>query len=373
MSSSSSSDLIAPLSALSSSESSSSIDSSLPPLNQPLETSNNSLDETPLKYIAYGNPPPLQHTLCIDSTDLHSNMLAQQSLYVTPSTYSPAASYLPFRRYLVDWMSDIGDNFGLHPTTIHVSILYLDKILRGQAPIIQPPPRAQWQLLATACISCAAKYEEAEEHCPNIPELLDVTKLSHQGVTPLSFRADGELEVLKYLFWTLRAVPALHFINLHLAQGCLFESPPVISEGGLVAKNESMYEGDLWQGRTLIDKLPKYLKKYCEFFANLCMQDYSFQQFYPSELAASIIMASRRALQITPLWHGGLEHNTGYSEDTISECYAKVWGYYEEQFPGHGGLQQQPGQQQQGQQGDAVKGEIGPDGRQVSPKSVLDM
>jgi hypothetical protein len=63
-----------------------------------------------------------------------------------------------------------------HTTLIHVSILYLDKVFQSREI-----PRSQWQLFATACISVAAKYEEAEEHCPPIPDLLNLTKLSNAG------------------------------------------------------------------------------------------------------------------------------------------------------------------------------------------------
>ena len=142
-----------------------------------------------------------------------------QSEYVSPESHNPRASYLPYRRYLVDWMSDIGEQFNLHTTTIHTSVLFLDRIFRedgGRAP----PPRSQWQLIATACISVASKYEEAEEHCPPIPELLEVTKLYQSGHTPLSFR-DGECEVRRDETrrddkrMTTKTNPALAVLPLH--------------------------------------------------------------------------------------------------------------------------------------------------------------
>ena len=96
------------------------------------------------------------------TSDLYDSMKLVQSEYVSASTHNPSASYLPYRRYLVDWMSDVGEQFNLHQTTIHTAILYLDKIFREQDGA-KPPPRQKWQMLATACITCASKYEEAEE------------------------------------------------------------------------------------------------------------------------------------------------------------------------------------------------------------------
>lgn len=238
-------------------------------------------------------------------------MQERQVDFVSPETYSPHASYLPYRRYLVDWMSDVGEQCRLHNSTVHVSVLYLDKIFRS-ADI----PRNQWQLLATACISIAAKYEEAEEHCPQIPDLLIMTKLSNAGHTSLSFR-EGELEVLRRLGWQLRAFPAMHVAGYFLSKGVC-------------------YEDDTWQGRALIEKIPKYVKKYIEFFCNLTLQDYSFQQYLPTKLGAAVVLASRVALQLEPRWRPELVRLTGYEESDITDMFNHVWSYYEEQFPGHG-------------------------------------
>ena len=243
--------------------------------------------------------------------DLFNDMRERQVDYVSPATYTTNSSYLPYRRYLVDWMSDVGEQCRLHNSTIHVSILYLDKIFRGR-----DIPRGQWQLLATACISVAAKYGEAEEHCPPIPDLLRLTKLSNAGHTSLSFR-EGELEVLRYLGWKLRAVPPIHAVGYFLSKGATFQD-------------------DSWQGRALIEKIPKYVKKYAEFFCNLTLQEYSFQQYLPTHLAAAIILASRVALQLEPRWRPELARLTGYDELEIIDVFHHVWTYYEEQFPGHG-------------------------------------
>ena len=261
-------------------------------------------------------PPPRPQTpvdekLSMCTEDLFLDMKDRQVDYVSPTTYTPNAAYLPYRRYLVDWMSDVGEQCRLHNTTVHVSILFLDKIFRSR--II---PRSQWKLLATACISVAAKYEEMEEHCPPIPALLQLTKLSDAGYTSLSFR-EGELEVLRHLGWRLRAVPPLHVIGYFLAKGATFQD-------------------DTWQDRPLIEKIPKYVKKYAEFFCNLTLQEYSFQQYLPTKLAAAVLLAARVALQLEPVWRPELVRLTGYEEAEITDIFQHVWTYYEEQFPGHG-------------------------------------
>jgi len=255
--------------------------------------------------------------LSVTTSDLYDSMKVVQSDFVSAEAYNPNASYLPYRRYLVDWMSDVGEQFNLHQTTIHTSILYLDKIFREQNGAACPH-RQKWQLLATACITCAAKYEEAEEDCPPIPELLEVTKLRNAGHTSLSFR-DGECEVLEYLNWTLRAVCPLHVIGYYLSKGVTFE-----------------------QDRKLIQKIPKYIKKYAEFFCNLTLQHYSFQKYDPTLLASAIVMASRVALNVEPRWRKELTILTGYEDQEVSECFEHVFKYYEEQFPDHGNRSNSP-------------------------------
>jgi len=262
--------------------------------------------------LPYGIEVPIDTALNMDCVDLYQSMQMEQHDYVSPGSFSPGAAYLPYRRYLVDWMSDVGEQCNLHNTTVHCSILFLDKIFRSNHI-----PREKWQLLATACISVAAKYEEAEEHCPPIPDLLALTKLRDVGHTSLSFRNEGELEVLRYLGWRLRAIPALHVIGYYLSKGAIFVN-------------------DTWEDRPLIEKIPKYVRKYAEFFSNLTLQEYSFQAYLPTHLAAAILLASRVALHLCPRWRPELVALTGYEESDIIDCFNKVWSYYEEQFPGHG-------------------------------------
>jgi len=56
------------------------------------------------------------------------------------------------------------------------------------------------------------KNEEAEEYYSSMPDLLALKKLKDVGHTSLSFRNEDKLEILWYLGWRLRAIPALHVI-----------------------------------------------------------------------------------------------------------------------------------------------------------------
>ncbi|GMH92853.1 hypothetical protein TL16_g12471 [Triparma laevis f. inornata] len=254
-----------------------------PPSALPLQAwgkSSNSAN-LPLSYTPskpYGLTEDIDEVLAMTTTDLYDSMRKVQEEYVSGEFHNPQATYLPFRRYLVDWMSDIGEQL---PST-----------------------------------------RRRRSTAPPSPELLEVTKLYQSGQTPLSFR-DGESEVLDYLHWTLRAVCPLHVVGYYLSKGVTFEE-------------------DRWQGRKLIEKIPKYVKKYAEFFCNLTLQEYTFQKYEPSHLASAIIMASRVALNLEPKWRPDLASLTGYEEADIEPCFEHVFSYYEEQFPGHGSRSNSP-------------------------------
>lgn len=85
----------------------------------------------------------------------------------------------------------------------------------------------------------------------------------------------------------------------------------------------------------MIEKIPRYIKKYNDFFANLCLQDYFYAQFSPSHLAASILYASRHALSLTPLWRPELEKLTGHSLEQVYQVFEHIWKFYADTFPSH--------------------------------------
>lgn len=77
----------------------------------------------------------------------------------------------------------------------------------------------------------------------------------------------------------------------------------------------------------------KYVRKYADFFAELCLQEYTFQQYLPSVMAAAVVAAARRAVKIDPIWNPELEGLTTYNERQIFKAYKHLYNYYLESFP----------------------------------------
>eukprot|EP00946_MAST-07B_sp_MAST-7B-sp1_P004247 g4247.t1 len=238
----------------------------------------------------------------VASEDVHELMRERENIH---RTYNPEAKWLKYRRVLVDWMCEAGDEFGLHISTMHVAVMYLDRLLHAVSV-----NRNELQLVAIACILIAAKYEEVEEVVPTLSEM--------NRHAQWAFSADAiqrmEFEVLRKLDWCLGTFTPLHFASYFMSKGVLFEA-------------------DSMQGRSLAQKVPKYMKRYIEFFADLCLQDYAFQRFSPSMMAAAIVMASRKALGIRPLWREELSKTTQYKKNDINPCFKAVWSCYRFNFP----------------------------------------
>ena len=150
-----------------------------------------------------------------------------------------------------------------------------------------------------------------------------------------------------------------------------------------------MFEDDTFQARPVVDKVPRYVQKYAEFFADLCLQDYAFQRYEPSLLAAAIITASRKALHIAGpcgsgsgsegpggaaggvaganssrgLWRPELTSLTGTSELAMAPVMDHLWKHYLRCFPT--AWSAPPSEQGQGQD----KKTVSPTGAQDFPDS----
>jgi hypothetical protein len=90
---------------------------------------------------------------------------------------------------------------------------------------------------------------------------------------------------------------------------------------------------DTMLGKALVEKVPKYVKKYVDFFSELCCQDHSFKRYLPSALAAAIVVAARRALNVKPMWTPELETLLRMDKTRVQPILMHVWTYYRESFP----------------------------------------
>jgi len=103
-------------------------------------------------------------------------------------------TYLKYRKVVSEWMVEVCDYFDLHPTTSHAAIAYLDRLQPNEKC-----SRLEWQMLAISCILLSSKYNESEEHVPDLATLEEITQQSISNEIILNY----ELWILKKLGWKL--------------------------------------------------------------------------------------------------------------------------------------------------------------------------
>jgi Cyclin, N-terminal domain len=64
--------------------------------------------------------------------------------------YNPEARYIKYRRLLVDWLSELGEDYQLANTTIHAAVEIMDRFLQSMEV-----HRTRYQLVAMAAFAIA--------------------------------------------------------------------------------------------------------------------------------------------------------------------------------------------------------------------------
>ncbi len=198
-------------------------------------------------------------------------------------------------------MCEVGEEYKLCPLTIHNAVRYLDRVLGGQ-----DVAKNRLQLVAMACVLVASKCEEAEDVTPTLAELNECANHAYSA----DMVKEMEVAVLRCLNWSLTVVNPIHFLQFFQARGIVF--------------SHDLFEGGPQNRRSAL----KYVRKYADFFAELCLQEYAFQSYAPSVMAAAVVAAARRAVKIDPIWNPELEGLTTYDEASIYTAYKHLYAYY---------------------------------------------
>jgi len=239
----------------------------------------------------------------LDRNEIVYYMKEQEKKYFF---FDPSASYLQFRRRVVDWMASAGEEFQFSSTTMHMAIKYLDRVLSKLQL-----SRAKLQLVAMCCLLIAAKHEEMEDYVPTLEDLNECSENTYST----ELIKQMEMLILNELHWSLGVVVPRNFLKLYIQE-------------------EVAFPDDLVRGQKLNELGIRYLRKYIDFFSDLVQQDYSFQQYLPSVLAAGIIAAARRTNEFQPIWNARLQSMTDCDEKKVYDCYTHICSYYAKTFPG---------------------------------------
>mgnify|MGYP003879797029 FL=1 len=135
-----------------------------------------------------------------------------------------------------------------------------------------------------------------------------------RGIYPMELLEKTELMILEVLDWKLRSVTPPQFLELFLAKGVVFST-----DSSLI--------------RAIDGKLLRYIRKYAEFFADLALQEYSFNRFDSHTVACACIAASRKFVGLRPSWNDQLTELTTATWEQISTCFSEILQVYQNTFP----------------------------------------
>ncbi len=225
--------------------------------------------------------------------DMSQGMYAHQG---TNRLFHPASPYVLYRRLLVDWVCETAEQVHLHPITAHAAVALMDTLLA-----IQEVDKPKLQLMAVCCLLVAAKFEEVDDRAPSL-SLLFVKCNRKFSIAQLR---TTELSVLQQLNWELKSSTPMHFILHFVSQGVIFPS-------------------DTIESHPVTSAVVRYVRKYAEFFADLCLQEYDFQKYSSGLLACACIAAARVVLKVEPAWSGELEQMTEIKVSEVTPTLSHI-------------------------------------------------
>lgn len=218
--------------------------------------------------------------------DILKGMKEREVNYLPKWNYMTKQPDITFtmRSILVDWLVEVGEEYKLNTETLFLAVNFIDRFLSFMS--VQ---RAKLQLVGTACMFIAAKYEEI--YPPDVTEFCYITDDTYTKRQVLRM----EQLVLGVLNFEC-APPTAHFFVNHLAAmaGC-----------GKKATALAQYLTEL----TMID-------------------GEAFMPFVPSLIAAAAVALSRHTLGLAA-WEDSMTEQTGYNVEDFKECLIRLHEIFE--------------------------------------------
>lgn len=72
--------------------------------------------------------------------------------------FKPTAQYVKYRRIIVDWMCEVGDESGFSTLTIHMAARHLDRVLSEVVVV-----KNKMQLVSMVCMIIAGELFDEDE------------------------------------------------------------------------------------------------------------------------------------------------------------------------------------------------------------------
>lgn len=209
--------------------------------------------------------------------DIYDYLLEAETKHRPKPNYmrrQPDITYT-MRTILVEWMVEVAEEYRLQTETLYLAVSYIDRFLSLMSVV-----RAKLQLVGTAAMFIAAKYEEI--YPPDVGEFVYITDDTYTKRQVLRM----EHLILKVLAFDISSPTPLVFITNYCVS---FDFSERVMFLAMYLCELSLLEGD------------------------------PYLQFLPSVLASSTIAYARHALGLEA-WPADIADSTGYQLSALIPC-----------------------------------------------------
>ncbi len=114
--------------------------------------------------------------------------------------------------------------------TIHIACAYIDTVLlhKTEEKALRHYSKHKYHLLAIAALLLASKYDELDDNIPLIRDFEKLTRFDFKFNEIL----EEESQLVQLLEWQLQPICPIHFTNLLLGVGVVFENEMYILQSG---------------------------------------------------------------------------------------------------------------------------------------------
>ncbi|XP_051168900.1 cyclin-A2 [Leptopilina boulardi] len=209
--------------------------------------------------------------------DIYNYLRSAETVHRPKAGYmkkQPDITHL-MRSILVDWLVEVAEEYRLQSETLYLAVSYIDRFLSYMSVV-----RAKLQLVGTAAMFIAAKYEEI--YPPDVGEFVFITDDTYSKKQVLRM----EHLILRVLSFDLTVPTPLSFLMEYCTSNNLSEKSQFLA---MYLCELSMLEAD------------------------------PFLHFLPSILAASSVALARHTLN-EEVWPHELELSSGYNLQDLKTC-----------------------------------------------------
>jgi len=219
--------------------------------------------------------------------DILTNMKKREKDFLPKWNYMTKQPDITFtmRSILIDWLIEVGEEYKLGTETLFLAVSYIDRFLSHMSA-----QRAKLQLVGTACMFIAAKYQEI--YPPDVTEFCYITDDTYTKRQVLRM----EQLVLSVLNWNVAPPTAYFFVNF-------------------------------WAGLAGCGPRTTAMAQY---LTELTMIDgEAFMPFAPSIIASAAVALARHTLGLAAWEEEPMVTKTGYNVDDFKECLIRLHETFE--------------------------------------------